>query len=133
MRDVILRAQTQLISNHLVYRPWLEPSSNTPQMSEDGIMLARGLIIPIVLAALLCITIADAWAFDESRYPAWSGGWTRERGGKHGNWDPEKPRGLGQQAPLTPEYQAVYEASLADQERGGQGVNPGYNCQPHGM
>jgi hypothetical protein len=96
-------------------------------------MLDRGLIIPIVLAAALCITIGDAQAFDDALYPDWSGGWTRVRGGKHGNWDPEKPRGLGQQAPLTAEYQALYEASLADQERGGQGVNPGYRCQPHGM
>jgi hypothetical protein len=97
-------------------------------------VLDRGLIIAVALAAATCITIADARAFDDARYPAWSGGgWTRERGGKHGNWDPEKPRGLGQQAPLTPEYQALYEASLADQEHGGQGVNPGYTCQPHGM
>ena len=29
--------------------------------------------------------------------------------------DPTKPPGRGQQAPLTPEYQAIYEASLADQ------------------
>jgi hypothetical protein len=97
-------------------------------------MLYRGLIIPIALAAALCVTIADALAFDDARYPAWSGGWTRERGdSKGGNWDAQKPRGLGQQAPLTPEYQALYEASLDDQERGGQGVNPGYTCQPHGM
>jgi hypothetical protein len=97
-------------------------------------MLYRGLIIPIVLAAALCMTVADARAFEAAQYPAWSGGWTRERGdSKGGNWDADKPRGLGQQAPLTPEYQARYEASLADQAHGGQGVNPGYTCHPHGM
>jgi hypothetical protein len=96
-------------------------------------MRYRNSIGAIALAAALCITIFDARAFDDALYPDWSGGWTRERGGKHGNWDPERPRGLGQQAPLTLEYQALYEASLADQERGGQGTNPGYNCRPHGM
>src|SRR5437867_120200 len=93
-------------------------------------MLDRGLIVSIALAAALCVTIADAHALDEARYPDWTGGWARLG---HGNWDPDKPRGLGQQAPLTPEYQAMYEASLADQERGGQGINPGYRCSPHGM
>jgi hypothetical protein len=64
-------------------------------------MIGRGLIIPIVLAGALCLTVADARAFDDGLYPSWSGGWTRVRDGKHGNWDPEKPRGLGQEAPLT--------------------------------
>jgi hypothetical protein len=96
-------------------------------------MLYRSLIIPIVLVVALCVTIADARASDDPRYPTWSGGWARDRSSKGGNWDPDKPRGLGQQAPLTVEYQALYDASLADQEHGGQGVNPGYTCQPHGM
>jgi hypothetical protein len=39
-------------------------------------------------------------------------------------WDQTKPWGLGQQAPLTPEYQAVLEASLADQAKGGLGNFP---------
>jgi hypothetical protein len=39
-------------------------------------------------------------------------------------WDRTKPWGLGQQAPLTPEYQAVLEASLADQAKGGLGHFP---------
>ena len=93
-------------------------------------MLYRGLIVSIALAAALCIAIAGAQAFDDALYPDWSGGWARVG---HGSWDPDKPRGLGQAAPLTPEYQALYEASLADQMRGGQGVNAGYRCRPHGM
>jgi hypothetical protein len=96
-------------------------------------IIKRGLIAPLALAAALCLTVADARAADDTLYPGWSGGWTRVRDGKHGNWDPDKPRGLGQQAPLTPEYQARYEANLAAQARGGQGENPGYRCQPHGM
>jgi hypothetical protein len=96
-------------------------------------IVARGLIAPFALAAALCLAVADARAGDDPLFPAWSGGWTRVRDGKHGNWDPEKPRGLAQEAPLTPEYQARYEANLAAQARGGQGENPGYRCQPHGM
>jgi hypothetical protein len=96
-------------------------------------MIGRGLIAAIALAVVLGVTIADAHASEAGLYPSWPGGWTRVRDGKHGTWDPEKPRGLGQQAPLTAEYQARYEANLADQERGGQGENPGYRCLPHGM
>ena len=80
--------------------------------------------------AALCLTITGAAAFDDALYPDWQGQWSRMGGG---NWDPGKPRGAGQQAPLTPEYQAILDASLADQDRGGQGNDPGYRCNPHGM
>jgi hypothetical protein len=95
--------------------------------------VGRSFMSPLALAAALCMTVADARAVDDPLHPDWSGGWTRVRDGKHGNWDPDKPRGLGQEAPLTGEYQARYEANLAAQARGGQGENPGYRCQPHGM
>jgi hypothetical protein len=48
-------------------------------------------------------------------------------------WDITKPVGRGQQAPLTPEYQAIFEAGLADQEAGGQGNDPTGICIPDGM
>ena len=48
-------------------------------------------------------------------------------------WDPTKPAGLRQQAPLTPEYQAVFEANLATTASGGQEYNPQVNCLPAGM
>jgi hypothetical protein len=38
-----------------------------------------------------------------------------------------------QEAPLTPEYQAIHEASLADQAQGGQGDDPTYRCLSPGM
>ena len=86
----------------------------------------------IALAAAICMTFADARAFDESKYPDWYGQWTRPRG--IGNqWDPTKPGGKAQQAPLTPEYQAIYEANLTDQAEGGQGTDPLYRCVPPGM
>src|SRR5882762_8460415 len=93
-------------------------------------MRYRSSVVSIALAAALCVTIADARAFDDALHPDWTGSWARLGAA---NWDSEKPRGAGQQAPLTPEYQALYEASLADQNRGGQGTDPGYRCRPHGM
>jgi hypothetical protein len=78
------------------------------------------------------MTLADARAFDESKYPEWYGQWTRPNG--VGNqWDPTKPGGPAQQAPLKPEYQAIYEANLADQKTGGQGTDPLFRCLPPGM
>jgi hypothetical protein len=73
---------------------------------------------------------AEARAFDESKYPDWSGQWRRTSGIQ---WDPSKRIGRAQQPPLTTEYQAVFEASLADQAAGGQGNDPTYKCIPGGM
>ena len=92
-------------------------------------MLYRSTIGAVALAAL-CLAITGAAANDSTKYPDWKGQWYRIGNGNH---DGNRPRGLGQQAPLTPEYQAILEASLADQERGGQGNDPGYRCHPHGM
>jgi hypothetical protein len=82
------------------------------------------------LAVALGLAVAAAHAFEDANYPDWKGSWTAMGGG---NYDPSKPRGLGQQAPLKPEFQKLLEASLADQEKGGQGDDPGYRCTPHGM
>jgi hypothetical protein len=54
-------------------------------------------------------------------------------GGAAPRFDTSKPRGLPQQAPLTPEFQARYEASLADQAAGGQGDHTVYKCLAWGM
>ena len=84
---------------------------------------------------LLVATIAaatGAQAFDAAKYPDWSGQWRRPPG--VGNqWDTSKPARRGQQPPLTPEYQAIYEANLADQAAGGQGTDPTFTCIPDGM
>jgi hypothetical protein len=79
---------------------------------------------------VLCATISSAQAFDESKYPDWTGQWKL---GPPTKWDPSRPPGRGQQAPLTPEYQAIFEANLADQAAGGQGTDPTYTCIPDGM
>src|SRR5580692_670642 len=84
------------------------------------------------VAAMLTMTVSVAAAFDESKYPDWSGQWWRPPGVGF-QWDPTKPPGLGQQAPLIPEYQAILEASLADQAAGGQGGDNLVTCRTNGM
>jgi hypothetical protein len=90
----------------------------------------RRLTRALVLMAALYGATTGAAAFDDAMYPDLKGQWAKVGSGE---WDPSKPRGLGQQAPLTAEYQAILEASLADQKGGGQGNDPGYRCIPHGM
>jgi hypothetical protein len=64
-----------------------------------------------------------ARAFDDSKYPNLRGQWDRVIvRGANGQFDQTKPLGRGQQAPLTPEYQAIFEESLADQASGGHGA-----------
>ncbi len=77
-------------------------------------------------------SVAQAFAFDETKYPDWSGQWLRPPGVGF-QWDQTQPPGRGQQAPLTPEYQAVLEASLADQAAGGQGGDNLVTCRTNGM
>ena len=94
-------------------------------------MRDRGSIAGIMLTAMLVLANATARAFDEAKYPDWTGQWRRPAG--VGNqWDTSKPVSK-QEAPLTAEYQAVFEANLADQAAGGQGTDPTYTCIPDGM
>jgi hypothetical protein len=86
----------------------------------------------ITLAAALSMTFGGARAFDESKYPDWKGQWVRADTGTP-RYDPTKPSGKGQQAPMKPEYLAILEASLADQAQGGQGTDPTYTCLAPGM
>jgi hypothetical protein len=93
-------------------------------------MLDRSAIAALALVAALCMAAGSAGAQEPSTYPDWSGAWRTTGPNK---WDPTKPPGLGQQAPLIPEYQRVLEASLADQKLGGTGNDPRYSCIPSGM
>jgi hypothetical protein len=90
-----------------------------------------GLVGAFVSATLSCWMQSAAQAHDESKYPDWSGQWRRP--GMALQWDTTKPMGRGQEAPLTPEYQAIFEAGLASQREGGQGNDPRYGCLPQGM
>ena len=93
-------------------------------------MLNRGTIAAIALLGALGMVMGSASAQETSKYPDWSGPW---RGSPPNKWDPSKPPALGQQAPLTPEYQKLLEASLADQALGGTGNDPYSSCLPTGM
>jgi hypothetical protein len=75
------------------------------------VVLQRTLSGVVALTATLCLTIAVARAWDDTNYPDINGQWVRAH--PRSQWDPSRPRGLGQQAPLTPEYQAIFEANLA--------------------
>ena len=94
-------------------------------------MLDRSLLGAITLAAALCATTAPTWGWDDAKYPDLKGQW-RAIGGP-GRFDISKPAGRGQQAPLTAEYQALFEANLVDQANGGQGTTPTYKCISPGM
>jgi len=87
-------------------------------------MRVRCMLGAMALAAFY-LTMGSAQALDESKYPDFSGQWSRVGA----------PRWLarGERAPLTPEYQARYEAILADQKAGGPGNWPSTFCLPQGM
>jgi hypothetical protein len=99
-------------------------------------MRLRQLACATALAALPLVPIG-AHAFDDAKYPNLKGEWSRVAvpSGKYRGvqYDPHKPGGPGQEAPLTPEYQAIFEANLADQERGGQAGDPTFRCLSPGM
>src|SRR5215831_5739713 len=84
----------------------------------------------IALAAVLITTTGASLAFDETRYPDLASQWHRVGGTQ---WDPSKPGSRGQQAPLTPEYQAIFDVSLADQDAGGHGNDSRSTCRSSGM
>ena len=80
------------------------------------------------LLAALCIQIGGAAAEDSrsiDKYPDLHGQWER-------NFVPRWTVGA-EKAPLTPEYQKVYEANLADMANGGPGNVPSWYCLPQGM
>jgi hypothetical protein len=96
-------------------------------------MRYRSLVGAIALAAV-AMSIGGAAAFDDSKYPNLKGQWVRAEGNRGaGRFDPTKPPGRLQEPPLTAEYRAIYEANLADQALGGQGIDPTYRCLSPGM
>jgi len=95
-------------------------------------MRFQGMIGSMVLvAAALMAPAAAQQSFDANKYPAMGGQWLRV--GPLGVFDSTKPVGRGQQAPLTPEYQKIFEANLAEVAKGGFGDDPVYTCIPEGM
>ncbi len=88
-------------------------------------MLYQSSIGSVVLAAALLMSPASAQV-----YPDWSGQWR----GTVFRYDPSKPVGRGQEAPLKEPYRLIHEASMADQAAGGQGLYlSSARCVPMGM
>jgi len=90
-----------------------------------AIPIRSSMLVTALLAALL---LAPAWsdaarAFDQSKYPDLKGQWLRVGSPR---WDDDH-------APLTAEYQAIYQANLKDMATGGQGIDPTYTCLSPGM
>ena len=93
-------------------------------------MLFRG-ILGFTAAALIAGSVAAQQPFEENKYPAFAGQWLRV--GPLGVFDSTKPPARGQQAPLTPEYQKIFEDNLAEVARGKSGEDPVHTCIPEGM
>jgi hypothetical protein len=85
---------------------------------------------PIAVAAVLCLTAVGVRAQDDTKYPDMRAQWTRIGSAQ---FDPSKPPGRGQQAPLTPEYQAKLEHIFAARAAGSLEGNMTVTCIPAGM
>src|SRR4051794_25156980 len=90
----------------------------------------------IALATTCWLSPATAQVFDYGKYPDLKGQWRRYVApgvpGQQGH-DQTKAGGHGQQAPLIPEYEAILDASIADQDKGGLGHMSTSRCLPAGM
>src|SRR5499425_1060246 len=96
----------------------------------------RNAIHAVVIAVMLCAAPHRAFAFDPNTYPNLKGQWIGVRGtagGGQPSFDPVKRWGTTQDAPLTPEYEAMFKANLEDQRAGGQGTNATSTCLAPGM
>ncbi|HEY7301657.1 MAG TPA: hypothetical protein VH684_27525 [Xanthobacteraceae bacterium] len=96
-------------------------------------MVVKSFGLESAVALMLGLTIGSAQADQRSKYPDWRAQWVRVDAGHGPQFDPTKPPGRAQQAPLTPEYQAIFNANLANLATGAQPYNTQLNCLPPGM
>jgi hypothetical protein len=86
----------------------------------------------LTAAALVAgAAVAQQPLLEQNKYPDMAGQW--QRVGPLGVFDSTKPVGRGQQAPLTPEYQKIFEENLAEVAVGKSGEDPVHTCIPEGM
>jgi hypothetical protein len=90
----------------------------------------RGLRIWARGVAGIAVVLAAGAGLAQVPNPEMRGVWERPGAAQ---WDPTKRPGLAQQAPLTAEFQKVFEANLANSDAGGQEYNPQVVCLPSGM
>ena len=84
-----------------------------------------GSALAVALGLVGLASGASSQIIDMGKYPKMSGGWGRS---EVYQWAPR-----GEKPPLTPEYQKVLEANLADRAVGGHGNDIMYRCMPPGM
>jgi hypothetical protein len=100
-------------------------------------MLLRASAAVAAFAAALTMTIGCVAAAADAKYPNLKGQWiplnATAAGGQEVPFDPAKPQGVGQQAPLTAEYQKILNDSIAAQANGGVGNDPTAQCYAAGM
>ena len=89
-------------------------------------MRYRSSICAVALATALLAAPSVAQVVDFGKYPDFKGQWVRK--GAPNNW-----RELAGPAPLTPEYQKIWEDIKADLKAGGAGNWPSTFCIPAGM
>lgn len=91
----------------------------------------------VTLAAVLTVAMVGALHAQDKKYPDWRGEWGAafpRLPGQQLRFDPSKPFGKGQEAPLTDEYKKVYENNLGEIARGRQGLFLYHaSCLPAGM
>ena len=99
-------------------------------------MLHRRTFEVFALAVALVATFGGAEAQDK-KFPNLKGEWESvnpRMPGQQLRFDPTKPYGRGQEAPLTEEYKKIYEENLVEQAAGGQGLFLEHaSCFPAGM
>lgn len=88
----------------------------------------------VLMPALVVSLAFVAPAFSaEMKYPDFESQWKNAHPENSESWDPSKPKGLGQNAPLTPEYRKLLDISLDSQANGGQGRDRSATCALNGM
>src|SRR6516165_10404594 len=97
---------------------------------EARTMTMPGQNLPAAVVLVLASIQAGGALAQEVKYPDLRGVWERPGAAQ---WDPTKPGGLRQQAPLTAQFQKVFEANMAETRAGGQDYNPQVKCLPSGM
>ena len=88
-------------------------------------MISRTSFLVAVAVAAFGIATKPAQAWDEAKYPDWKGKWDRV--------GPPRWVQAGDKAPLTPEYQAIFDKNTAEQKAGGHGWETSWMCLPPGM
>jgi hypothetical protein len=102
-------------------------------LKRRAFMIYRNVIGGFVLTAAMMMATSGTRADGQAIYPDWKGAWVRLDDIAGGSFDPSKRPGRAQQPPLTAEYQAVWEANLAERANGGQYYNTQVRCLPGGM